>query len=256
MNEHKSPAITIPGAIIIAGALIAVALMWTKRPVPPQSLVAKADMPAEIQLAPVTAADHILGNPNAPIKLVEYSDPSCPFCKMFHPTMVQFMNTYGPTGKVAWIYRHFPLDKEGTAPDGGILHPNAGHEAEAFECSASLGGNDTFWKFAKAFYETTPSVTQTSPTGLDQKKLPTIAKSVGLDPVAFSDCVASNQFKDKIDKQYVDGLSAGVNGTPETIVITPNGTKIPLYGAQSYATLKTIVDTLIANPSATLSPSQ
>ena len=158
--------------------------------------------------------------------------------------MTQIMNQYGPTGQVAWIYRHFPMDKPGTRQDGGILHPNAGHEAQAFECAASLGGNDVFWKFEKAFYQTTPAVTQETPNGLDQTQLPVIAKSVGLDPVAFSDCVASGQFKNKVEASYLDGTNAGISGTPYTVIITPSGSTIPLVGFVNYATVKQAVDAL------------
>jgi protein-disulfide isomerase len=250
-QPRQSKMVTLPGAIIIAGALVAVAIMWTKKtpPAPPasaaanQAATAGADQVANVNIPPVTAADHILGNPNAPIKIVEYSDPSCPFCKMFNPTMVKVIDQYGPTGKVAWIYRHFPLDK----PDanGDVLHKNAGHEAEALECAASLGGNDKFWAYEKRLYEVTPSVTSQTPDGLDQKQLPIIATYVGIDAAAFTDCVASNRFKDKIEKQYTDGINAGVRGTPTSFVITPTGSKIPLTGAQTLATMKSTIETLV-----------
>jgi protein-disulfide isomerase len=89
-------------------------------------------------LKPVTAADHIRGDINAPVKIVEFSDIDCPFCKRFHSTMQEVMKTYGDSGKVAWVYRHFPLTQ---------LHPDAANKAEASECVAELGGNDKFWAF-------------------------------------------------------------------------------------------------------------
>lgn len=89
-------------------------------------------------LKPVTSADHIRGDINAPVKIVEFSDIDCPFCKRFHTTMLEVMNTYGKEGKVAWVYRHFPLTQ---------LHPDAANKAEASECVAELGGNDKFWEF-------------------------------------------------------------------------------------------------------------
>ena len=252
-NQPRS-SITLPGAIIIAAALIAIAIIWVKKPTstPPASAQkSPTEQAGEINMAPVTVADHILGNPNAPIKIVEYSDPSCPYCKMFNPTMEQIISTYGPGGQVAWVYRSFPLDKPGTRSDGGTLHPNAGHEAQAMECAASLGGNTKFWAFEKHLYETTPSVTSDTPNGLDQSTLPQLAKDVGLDPIAFNDCLASGQFKDKVEAQYTDGLNVGVTGTPYNIVITPAGSKIPLVGAVSLATLKSTIETLLPEASGT-----
>lgn len=252
MDNKPRTAITLPGAIIIAAALIAIAIIWVKHPVAAPaatgqiSQTAQTGQLADVNMAPVTAADHILGNPNAPIKIVEYSDPSCPYCKMFNPVMEQIMTQYGPGGKVAWVYRSFPLDKPGTTPNGGILHPNAGHEAQALECAASLGGNDKFWAFEKHLYETTPSVTQDTPNGLDQSTLPKLAKDVGLDPVSFNDCLSSGQFKEKVEAQYTDGLNVGVNGTPYSVIITPTGSKIPLVGAQTFATINSTVQTLLS----------
>ncbi len=246
--NNKKQFLTIPGAIIIAAAIIAVAIIWAMKPAGSTSQAAQNAQNVQnglpnVSMAPVTAADHILGNPNAQIKIVEYSDPSCPFCRIFNPVMEQVMADYGVSGKVAWIYRHYPLDK----PDanGNILHKNAGHEAQALECAASLGGNTVFWAFEKQLYTITPSVTPQTPEGLDQKQLPVIAKSVGLNEVSFNECLSSGQFKNKIDAQYTDGVNAGVTGTPFIILITPAGSKLPLVGAQSYGTMKTTIDTLL-----------
>lgn len=248
MNEQKNATLTLPGAIIIAAAIIGISIIWVKKPVDTvkrNSVTDSAATAQKINLAPVTASDHIYGNPNAPIKIVEFSDPSCPFCKSFDSTMWQIMSTYGPSGKVAWIYRAYPLDKPD--PQGRILHPNAGHESQALECVASLGGNDKFWRFEKLLYETTPSVTAQSPSGLDQKKLPEMAKAVGVDVLAFNDCLSSGEFKSKIDAQYTDGVNAGVTGTPHSIVITQNGNKVPLSGAMSFTNLKQIIDAILAD---------
>ena len=74
----------------------------------------------------VTSKDHIRGNKNAKLSLVEYSDLECPFCKRFHLTMQELMETYGD--KIRWVYRHFPLS----------FHANAQKEAESTECVAEL----------------------------------------------------------------------------------------------------------------------
>ncbi|HEY4512123.1 MAG TPA: thioredoxin domain-containing protein [Candidatus Paceibacterota bacterium] len=104
--------------------------------------------PSLQNMEPVTAKDHIKGNSSAPVKIVEYSDLECPFCKRFHATMLEVMSTYGKDGKVAWVFRHFPLAQ---------LHSKAPKEAEAAECAAELGGNDGFWKFVDKINELTPS---------------------------------------------------------------------------------------------------
>ncbi len=239
--EEKKNILTIPVAIIVAGALVAGAVLWTQKPAP--QIVQKTET-TEGVLAPVTSEDHILGNPQAKIMLVEFSDTSCPFCKMFHPTMKRIMDEYGKDGKVAWVYRHFPLDKPN--PLGQVLHPNAGNEALATECAAELGGNAKFWEFLNRLYEITPSVTGQSPTGLDQTELPKIAKYVGLNEAQFTQCLASKKYTSKIEAQYTDGINAGVLGTPFTFIVTKGGRKIPINGAQSYPVIKGIIDGIIA----------
>lgn len=96
-----------------------------------------------LAVAPVTADDHIIGDINSPVILIEYSDLECPFCQRFHPTMEQVMTEY--EGQVAWVYRHFPLDG---------LHPNARKAAEASECVASIAGNNAFWEYLSALFTT------------------------------------------------------------------------------------------------------
>lgn len=95
-----------------------------------------------IALDPVTASDHIRGDINADVIIVEYSDLECPFCARFHPIIKDILEQYGT--KVAWVYRHFPLDG---------IHANARAKAEASECVASLGGNDAFWKYVDATFD-------------------------------------------------------------------------------------------------------
>ncbi len=220
MENKQNNTISIPGAIIIAGAIIAFALILSLKPQTQNTKnepVTKIENP--LKMSPVTSKDHILGNPNAQIKIVEYSDTSCPFCKIFHPTMKKVIDRYGAEGNVAWVYRHFPLDKPGTRSDGGVLHPNAGKEAQALECAAALGGNDAFWKYTHRLYEITPSVTSQTPQGLDQDELPKIASFAGLDATSFSTCLSSGRFADTVESQYQDGISVGVSGTPASVFV-------------------------------------
>ena len=107
------------------------------------------------QMRPVSADEHILGNANAKIVIVEYSDLECPFCKVFHNTMHQVVEK--SNGDVAWVYRQYPIPQ---------LHPKAFHEAEATECAWEQGGNKAFWKYIDKLFEIT-----TSNNGLDESRL-------------------------------------------------------------------------------------
>ena len=120
---------------------------------------------------PVNVKDHILGRADAQVKIVEFSDLECPFCKRVHPTLKRIMEEYGESGKVAWIYRHFPLD---------TLHKKARKEAQATECANELGGNKAFWAYTDKLFEITPSNDR-----LDLSLLPKIAEDIGVDRAAF-----------------------------------------------------------------------
>ena len=93
------------------------------------------------KVTPVTAEDHIKGNVDAKVKVIEYSDFDCPFCSRFHDTMNSVSAKYDDS-EVAWVYRHFPLEQ---------LHPNAPVIALASECVAALGDSDSFWAFADGY---------------------------------------------------------------------------------------------------------
>jgi len=240
--EHETPqfpvqttTLTIPIAIIIAGVLIAGAVyLGTSKGAPTTAVNDQQPQQAPQQtgdldqMAAISASDHVRGNPDAPVKIVEYSDTECPFCKRFHTTMQEVMSEYGKDGKVAWVYRHFPLDQ---------LHSKARKEAVALECANEQGGNDKFWSYADRLYEITPAN-----NGLDPAELPKIAEYVGLDVGKFNSCLTSGKFTKHIEDDVQNATATGGNGTPWSIVVDKNGKKYPLSGAQPYASVKQLID--------------
>lgn len=235
MKETKNN-LLVPAAIIIAGALIAGGIYFGGGARGSGTPTQGPSGPSAEELAknvkPVSDDDHILGNlQTASVIVVEYSDLECPFCKTFHATMHQIMTTYKSGGKVAWVYRHFPLN----------IHPKATNEALASECVASLGGNDAFWKFIDRVFEVTPSNNQ-----LDPAELPKLAKAAGVDVTKFDTCMSSGTYKQKIDASIQDAMKAGGDGTPFSIIISKQGDVIPLVGAYPFEDVKQIIDSLLA----------
>ena len=183
-------------------------------------------IPQKLDFNPITDADHIRGDKNAPIKLIEYSDYECPFCKRFTVTLQQLTADY--ENSIAIVYRNFPIDS---------LHKRARNEAMAAECVNGLAGNDAYWKFHDLIFANT-----TSNDGLDPEDLPKFAVTVGVDQKAFASCLAANTYADRIAADEKDAVRAGAQGTPYSIIIGPTGDTIPVSGAQSAAVISKIID--------------
>lgn len=184
-----------------------------------------------VSVADITQADHIRGDINAPVKVVEYSDLECPFCKDFHATMNQLYKELGPTNQIVWVYRHFPLDN---------LHKKARTEAMATECVAQLGGDNAFWAMTDSIFQTT-----TSNDGLDLNILPTLAEKAGVNRIAFLKCFNTKETASLVDEDAKSGAEAGATGTPYTLVISPKGNAFPIGGAFPYAEAKAVIEKAI-----------
>ncbi len=163
------------------------------------------------KVTPVTAQDHIRGNVNAKVILVEYSDLECPFCKQFHTTAKTVTAKFAKSD-VAWVYRHYPLD---------ALHSKARKEAEASECATELGGNDAFWKYVDRLFEVSPTNNR-----LELSELPNIAAYIGLDRAKFQTCLDSGKYAAKVEAQFQSGVAAGARGTPYSIIVTAKGNTV------------------------------
>lgn len=221
--------ITVPVAIVLAGVLIAGAILIVKSPAK-QTPDQKNEASQEIVISPITEKDYTLGNVDAPIKIVVFSDTECPYCQRFHATMRQVVNTY--QGKVAMVFRHLPF------------HEKAPKESAAAECAGELGGNDAFWKYLDAIFDR-KDFTKSPYTGIDPKLLPTIAKEQGLDEKAFEECLSSGRTDAKVKADYEDGIKAGGKGTPYSVIFVKNQ-KIPINeGALPFAEMKNILDTVV-----------
>ncbi|OGJ55862.1 hypothetical protein A3D88_01925 [Candidatus Peribacteria bacterium RIFCSPHIGHO2_02_FULL_52_16] len=170
----------------------------------------------------VTAEDHIRGNPNAAVTIVEYSDYECPFCIRHHPTMKQVTEKYGDD--VNWVYRHFPLS----------FHPKAEPAALASECVAELGGNDAFWKFTDTVFEE------------GNYDYAAIAKDLGLNASQFDSCLSGAKYRDKVNAQMSGGSAAGVDGTPGSIVINnKTGDTRLISGAVPASSFESVIDAML-----------
>ena len=221
----------LPITIVVAGVLIAGAVFLAGKSGTAPNPNTNPD--GSFTARPYTpGVDHILGNPNAKVKVVEYADLECPYCKTFNTTMHQVMDYYGASGNVAWVYRPFPLTQ---------IHSKAPVEAQAAECAADQGGDAAFFKYNDAVYEVTPGS-----NGLDLAELPKIAGRLGLNVATFNSCLSSGKFAKRVQDSYDEVVSYGGQGTPYTLIMV--GTEaVALNGAQPYDSMRAAIDAVLGD---------
>ena len=160
--------------------------------------------------------DAIKGDINAPVTIIEFSDYECPFCGRFFEQTLQLLDEkFIKTGKVKLVYRDFPLD----------IHPNAQKAAEAAECAGEQG---KYYEMHDKLFE--------NQNKLDINSLKQHAKDVGLNSGDFNACLDSGKMSDEVLKDFIDGQSYGVTGTPTFFV---NGR--PVLGAQPFSEFEKII---------------
>lgn len=237
-EEKTSKVVQILVAALI-GAAFAVGVLWQKV----NSLEKAKGVPAQVKqpeetaqgqakadVEPLREIDHVYGDRTARLQLIEYSDFECPFCARFHPTAQQIVEEY--QGQVAWVYRHFPLKQ---------IHPKAQKAAEAAECAAKLGEDKAFWGLADKLFEG-------GEKALEKARMVELAGDIGLDKNEFRACLDSAETIDRVESDYQSGIAAGVQGTPGNFIYdTKTGETKAIPGAQPFESVKSVIDSLLAN---------
>jgi len=221
LKDYKDfyiPGAILLGALIIGGAILSQGGTISLKQTSTGSLTPPPVVSGGKVEFTIAESDHIRGNPNAKITLVEFSDFQCPFCSRFHPTAKQALQEYGDD--IRWVYKHFPLDS---------IHPEARPSAEASECMWEQKGDDGFWKFVDAMFE--------NQSRLGSAFYEEVALQIGVNLSQFQTCVSERKYQDKVEQDYQQGVQGGVTGTPGSFV---NGT--PVKGAVPYAQLKAIIE--------------
>lgn len=199
-------------------------------------LFAAAALVASIVLTPAASAqgrfigvddDPALGDPKAPVTIIEFGDYQCPFCRQFwRETFPRLKKQYIDTGKVRFVYRDFPQS----------VHPEAMLTAIAAECAAD---QDRYFEYHDKIFQ------EQDRRGRDvvryrAAELKRWAVDLKLDAAAFNTCLDSEQHKDEVSKDYKDMEGLGFDGTPIFFV---NGRV--LAGAHPFGTFQKVIEELL-----------
>ena len=175
--------------------------------------------------------DPIIGNPDAPITIIEFSDFQCPFCARFHTqTLPLIMNEYIQEGKVKLVFRDFPIQS---------IHPNALPASVAAECANE---QSKFKEMHDALFEN-QNEWNNQETADALALFSQYATEIKLDQEVFDACLTSGKYIEEIRNDLEDGRDYGVSGTPGFFVGNDQIGYVELKGAQPFESFKKIIDT-------------
>lgn len=168
----------------------------------------------------------ILGNPNAPVTLIEFGDYQCHFCNVFfHSTEGDILKKYVETGKVKMIFK-----------DYNIIGPDSVNASHGAHCA---NDQDLFWEYHDILYS---NWTGENNGWASSENLGKFAQDIGLDMDAWSECMLDGIHSQIILASNDDARSLELTGTPAFFVIGPDGQTTKLFGAQPFETFEKVFE--------------
>ncbi len=159
--------------------------------------------------------DPYTGSLSAPVEIIAFEDFQCPVCKEVFPIVKEIISTYGD--RILFVYRDFPITDS---------HPQAQKSHEAAECADDQG---KFWEYHDKLY--------INQENLDLDSLKRYAEELNLNTIIFNNCLDSGKYQKEVEFDYLDGIKAGVDGTPTWFI-----NKIKYEGAIPLDIFKKIID--------------
>jgi protein-disulfide isomerase len=183
--------------------------------------------PAEITINTfVENGSPILGNPSAPVTLIEFGDYQCHFCNVFfHSTEGDILKNYVETGKVKMIFK-----------DYNIIGPDSVNASHGAHCAKDQG---LFWEYHDILYS---NWTGENNGWASSENLEKFAKEIGLDMDVWTQCMLDGTQSQTILASNEDAKSLGLTGTPAFFVIGPDGKTTRLFGAQPFSTFEKVFE--------------
>ena len=212
-SESRGTGLLIPGAIVIAGVIIAAAVLWAGGfgSGGKSGNTVGNGTGTILNTAALGDDDPALGDPNAPVTIVEFADFQCPFCnRFFREAEREIIEKYVRTGKARLVYRDF-----------AFLGEESVRSSEASECADEQG---KFWAYHDRLYDFiwdnyyAKNLNGENVGAFSEANLKRLAAETGLDEGKFALCLTSRRYQAEVEKDIADGRAAGVSGTPTTFV--------------------------------------
>ena len=179
--------------------------------------------------------DPIIGNPDAPITIIEFSDFQCPFCARFHiQTLPTIMEEYIEKGSVKLVFRDFPIQS---------IHPNAVPASVAAECANEQG---KFKQMHDILFEKQNEWSNLE-TVYAIELFNQYSEQINLEQEQFSSCLSTAKYVKEIQNDLDDGRTYGVTGTPGFFIGNQQIGFVELKGAQPFESFKNVIDRQLGN---------
>lgn len=219
----------IAGAIIIAGLIIAAAILYkSNNAQQPIAVNNNGNQPSvgNVNLAPITGEDRALGNKNAKVSVVLYEDFQCPFCdKLFKEVEKPIIDSYVKNGKVQIVYRDF-----------AFLGQESIKAAEAARCAGDQG---KFWEYHDYLFSHQNGENK---GGFADANLKNFAGILGLDQASFDQCLTSSKYAKAVNDSTSAGKTAGVQGTPKGFILRNGKVVSTIDGAEPLTNVTPKID--------------
>mgnify|MGYP001616288580 CR=1 FL=1 len=225
INNIMNKEYFLPVSILIAAVLVAGAVIYSAGvSAPAGDGVGDEPVVEKSEILNLTASDVVLGNLDAPVTIIEYSDFQCPFCgRFFSQTVNRVKQEYIKTGKVKFVYRHF-----------AFLGDESKAAASAVECAKDQG---KFWDMHDAVFGSEINDGQEHNGNLKRSLFMTLAEGIGLDTEQYGSCLDDEKYVGKVERDYASAQVIGVRATPTIFV---NGEKVE--GALPFEQFKVLIE--------------
>ena len=179
--------------------------------------------------------DPVIGDPDAPITIIEFSDFQCPFCARFHiQTLPTIMEEYIEKGSVKLVFRDFPIQS---------IHPNAVPASVAAECANEQG---EFKQMHDILFEKQNEWSNLE-TVYAIELFNQYSEQINLEQEQFSSCLSTAKYVKEIQNDLDDGRTYGVTGTPGFFIGNQQIGFVELKGAQPFESFKNVIDRQLGN---------
>jgi len=229
MENKDNKNYLLPASIIVAAVLISGSIIYLVGSSKNGAGTSSGNnQPADNQaLQKETSEDVILGDPKAPVTLIEYGDYQCTYCiRFFETTEPLIRDNYVKSGKVKMVFRGFQF-----------LGPESTLAGQAADCAKEQG---SFWAYHDAIYQAEAKDGQENNGNMTKDFFVGLAKNTGLDVGKFTSCYDGGKYADAVNKGTQDAAALGVNSTPTLFV---NGQIVK--GALPYNQFQPIIESAL-----------